>query len=303
MTKLAISLLFNEEIEWFDYIYSNYCTFIKMKFMLIINLGSQYEYNVMETFIKKNKIKNIILSEPFSKRNYGPDVLKGHMMNIRMIRNIEDIDYITFIGSDCFFFRELENIDPTVNVFNNDYFVESHSKTDLYDEIFNVYSNKFGMYGPNIHKYRIEQFNPDRNCFSEKDKGYEGANFMHKIANDYKIIKKTITKNNFYYGNFNFLTTNKSVIDKIHDFYWNNNLNKHFNKFDDWSLEEFFPINYFINNKLPFFYIGFNSIVDDVENDIKLLKFNKNNYYGLKLQNRSEIGNNNIIEFYNEKEL
>lgn len=298
MMKLAISLIYNEDMEWFDYIYSNYCTYIKMNFILIINIGSQYGYNLMETFIRKNKIKNIILSEPFSKRDYGPDILKGHMMNIRMIRNIENIDYITFIGSDCFFFRELENIDPTVNVFDDNFYNESYRKTDAYDELFSCYSNKLGIYGANIHKYKIDLFNPDRNCFLEK---YEGNNFMHKIANDYKIIKKTITKNNFYYGNLDFLTTSKSVIDKIHDFYWNNNLNKHFNKFDDWNLEDFFPINYFINNGHPFFYIGFNSNVGDVENDIKLLKRSKNNYYGLKLQNRSEKGNNTVIDFYNEK--
>jgi hypothetical protein len=299
MTTLVISLLFNEDMEWFDYIYSNYCTFIKMKFVLIINIGSQYGYNLMETFIRKNKIKNIILSEPFSKRNYGPDVLKGHMMNIRMIRNIENIDYITFVGSDCFFFRELENIDPDVNVFNNDYFVESHSKTDIYDEIFSCYSNKLGIYGPNIHKYKIDLFNPDRNCFS-KDEKFKRNNWMHKIANDYKIIKKTITKNIFYHGNLDFLTTIKSVIDKMNDFYWNNNLNKHFNKFDDWMLEDFFPINYFINNGDNFFYIGFDSNIECGLNDVTILKTNKNGYYGMKLKDRVEKDNNNVIDFYNE---
>jgi len=296
MTKLAISLLYREDMEWFEYLYSNYCQYIKIEFILIINMATQYGHGLMESFIVNNNIKNILLSEPFVKRTFGPDLWHGHMLNLRLIRNIPDIDYVTFFASNCFFFKPLELIDPTVNVFNDEYFVESKRKTDLNDKEYSFYLNKLGMSRPGIHKLNIDFFKPENNCFSK-----DGNNiWLHKISSDYETVSKCITKNNLYCSQFECLTTNKPVIDKIIDFYWNNNLYKYFKKFDDWVLEEIFPITYFINNGHPFFYIGFNSDNKQIEHDMNLIKYNKNYFYVFKINHRLEEFNKQIIDFYNE---
>jgi hypothetical protein len=294
MTKLAISLLHREDIKWFEYLYSNYCKYIKIEFILIINTATQEQYKLMETFIVNNNIKNVLLSEPFIKRTFGPDLWHGHMLNLEIIRNMADIDYVTFFASNCIFFKQLEEVDPNVNVLNDEYFTESIQKTDLYDKEYSFYLNKLGMSRPGIRRLNIEHFNPEKNCF----KKVEGA-WLHKISSDYNTVRKTITKNNLYYSQFECLTTNKPVIDKMIDFYWNNNLYNYFKKFDDWVLEEIFPITYFINNGHPFFYIGFNSDINQIKNDMDLIKNNKNYFYVFKIHHRIEDWNKQIVDYYN----
>jgi hypothetical protein len=257
-------------------------------------MATQEQYKLMETFIVNNNIKNVLLSEPFIKRTFGPDLWHGHMLNLQIIRNMADIDYVTFFASNCIFFKKLEEIDPNVNVLNDEYFSESIEKTDLYDKEYSFYLNKLGMSRPSIRRLNIEHFNPEKNCFKQ----VEGA-WLYKISSDYNIVRKTITKNNLYYSQFECLTTNKIVIDKMIDFYWNNNLYNYFKNFDDWVLEEIFPITYFINNGHPFFYIGFNSDINQIKKDMDLIKNNKNYFYVFKINHRIEDWNKQIVYYYN----
>jgi len=292
MTKLAISLLFREDMEWFTYIYLNYSKYIKMDFILLVNT-TPYGYTLLEPLIKERGFNNVILTEPFIKETWTADIWEGHMRNLKCIRNMNDIDYVTFFASNCAFYRTLDTLDPTVNVFNKDYFTESKKTTELHNEEYSFFLNHLGMSRPNIHKLNVEYFNPERICYSPN---YENE-WIHKISKTYKIVKKCITKSSLYYSQFEFLTTTKDVINKMTDLYWNNNLNKHFKKCE-FVLEEIFPITYFINNGHSFFYIGFNSDHKKIENDMNLIKRNKNDFYAFKINHRLEHVNDQIIEFY-----
>jgi len=291
---LVISLLFRENIDWFKYIHSNYCQFIKIDFMIAINTSNTTLFLELKHFINENNITNILLSDPFEKRSFGPDLWEGHIRNLQLIRNIDNIDYVTFFASNCIFFKPLEKIDDTLNIFTEKYFNEIKQKTDLYDETYNYYSNHLGLSRPGIYKLNIEYFNPQRNCFAS----IEGA-WLHKISSDYTKVKIYITQNELYYCQFECLTTKKSVIDEMVDYYTKNNLIEIFKDNDKWVLEEIFPITYFINNNHSFFYLGFNSDSGRIQGDINTVKHNKNEFYVFKINDRYQNINNQIINFYN----
>jgi len=291
---LIISLLFRENIDWFKYIYSNYYHFIKIKFMLVINVSNNNLLLEFKKFIHEFNIKNILLSEPFEKRAFGPDLWNGHMINLQLIRNILDIEYVTFFASNCIFFRPLEKIDETCNIFTEKYFNEIIKTTDLYNETYSYYSNNLGLSRPGIYKFYIEQFNPEKNCFAV----VKGA-WLYKISKDYTKVKEYITQNYIYYSQFECLTTKKSVIDEMVDYYFTNNLDKIFKNNDQWCLEEIFPITYFINNNHLFFYLGLNSNIRIIGQNIQKIKKNKNYFYIFKINNRSINTIEEIINFYN----
>jgi len=263
-----------------------------MDFVLIINSTPEIT-PLLKNFVSVNNVTNIIFSEPFNKKKFSPDLMKGHMLNLQLIQKMNDIDYVTFFASNCLFYKNLEHINPRQNIFSPDFFDETIRTTDLHEEKYSFYLNKLGMSRPGIYKLNIEHFNPVKPYFKSTPGGW-----LHKISSDYSTVKKYITQGELYYNQFEGMTITKSTSDRMTDYYWNNDLDEKFNNFDEWVLEEIFLITYFMNNGESFFYLGFNSDINQIEKDMQAIKANKNDFYMFKINHRIPQLNDQIINFY-----
>lgn len=292
MTKLAISILIRENVDWFAYIYNNYKKFIAIDFLLIVNAVPGL-YEEIVSYIEENNIQNVILSEPFHKIRFSTDMLLGHMLNLKKIEKDNSIDYVTFFASNVIFFKHLNEIDETHNSLIDKYFTKTLHKTSDGDSMYPLFTTKLGTELPLMHVLNTKFFEPETKEFI-----HGWISNVTYVLNEIKLFAITCSekydimnnideneKNNFYWGQIEGLTARKEHINHLISYYWENNHDKAFKMYPPrhWVFEEFYPQTFLIKNNYPLFYLTFNGS-RDMDSDIKCVT-NKpdHNFYGLKI--------------------